>query len=288
MVAALFWLTLLALGSPANSASQFTEIEARLGGQIGVVAIDTESGRRFEFRPNERFKMCSTFKLLAAAAVLKRVDEGKEQLDRFVHYTETDLLEYAPVTKQHVNEGGMKLGALCAAAIEQSDNTAANLLLQTIGGPVGVTNFARDLGDKVTRLDRMEPELNISTPGDERDTTTPASMCENLVRLFTTDVLSTKSRDQLEAWLVANETGAAMIRASVPANWKVGDKTGRSSDGTTNDIAILRPPNRRPIFVAIYSKGAQVPDRERLAAVADAARLVINDFAPDANRRSRN
>jgi beta-lactamase class A len=285
MVTGLFLLGLMALSSsPADSGAEFAAIENRLGGQIGVVAIDTESGQRLEYRPNERFKMCSTFKFLAVAAVLKRVDEGKEQLDRFVQYGQADLLEYAPVTKQHLNEGGMKLEALCAAAIKQSDNTAANLLLTALGGPNGVTKFARDIGDQVTRLDQMEPELNVSIPGDDRDTTTPAAICESMRRILTTEVLSAKSREQLETWLVANETGADMIRAAVPKNWKVGDKTGRSSDGTTNDIAILRPPGHRPIFIAVYSKGARVPAKERLAAVADAAGVVIKNFAADATK----
>src|SRR5689334_8611459 len=128
------------------------------GSRIGVVAIDSATGRRIEHRPNERFLMCSTFKLLAAAAVLQRVDRGEEKLNRFIPYTQADILAYAPVTKQHLSEGGMKLGALCEAAIEQSDNTAGNLLLQAIGGPGGVTNFARSIADETTRLDRMEPE----------------------------------------------------------------------------------------------------------------------------------
>ena len=175
--------------------------------------------------------MCSTFKVLAVAAVLKRVDEKKEKLDRFVPYSEAQLLEYAPVTRQHVKEGGMTLDALCAAAITQSDNTAANLLLETIGGPKGWTEFARSLGDNSSRLDRMEPDLNTATiAGDDRDTTTPAAMAADLQRLFTSDVLSEESRTRLENWMIANETGSKMIRASVPADWKVGDKTGRNGN----------------------------------------------------------
>ena len=270
MVAGLLGLTLLALSAPAAPTVQFTEIEHRIGGRIGIAALDTENGHRLEFRPNERFPMCSTFKLLAVAAILKRVDQSQEQLDRFIRYDQSDLLEYAPVTKKHVGEGGMKLGELAAAAIELSDNTAANLLLRQIGGPSGVTNFARTLGDKETRLDRMEPELNDWRPGDERDTTTPAAMCEDLFQLLTKDVLSPKSRQQLETWLIANETGAAMIRATIPAGWKIGDKTGRSADGSTNDVAVIWPPKRKPIFIAIYSSGAQIGESERLASVADA------------------
>src|SRR5262249_54904042 len=159
-------------------------IEKTNGPRIGVAALDSKSGHRIEHRSNERFPMCSTFKLLAVGTVLQRVDQGKEKLDRFVRYTQKDILEYAPVTKEHVQEGGMTLGALCQAAIEQSDNTAANLILQAIGGPNGVTQCAASIEDSVTHLDRMEPELNNITPNEERDTTSPAAMCEDLRRLL--------------------------------------------------------------------------------------------------------
>src|SRR5438876_42341 len=177
MVAILVLLLAVNAGSArSDAANQVAAIEARLGGRMGVAALDTGSGKRLDYRAEQRFPMCSTFKFLAAAAVLKRIDEKQDQLDRFVSYDAKDILEYAPVTKAHVKEGGMTLGALCAAAIEQSDNTAGNLLLDTLGGPAGVTNFVRSLGDQVTRLDRKEPDLNSAIPGDDRDTTTPGSM----------------------------------------------------------------------------------------------------------------
>ena len=160
-------LLLLAASTPASTsdfADQIRTVEQRTGARIGVAALDTGSGKRLTYRSEERFPMCSTFKFLAAAAVLKRVDEGKEKLDRFVPYGPKDILEYAPVTKAHLNEGGMSLGALCAAAIEQSDNTAGNLLLDAIGGPGGLTNFARGIGDETTRLDRKEPQRTAPFP----------------------------------------------------------------------------------------------------------------------------
>ncbi len=200
--------------------------------------------------------MCSTFKFLAAAAVLHRVDGKEEQLGRMIPYTRADLLEYAPVTTEHVKEGGMTLGGLCAAALELSDNTAANLLLKTIGGPEGLTRYARSLGDQQTRLDRIEPDLNSAIPGDERDTTTPAAMLGNLRALLLTNALSPASRQQLGTWLEKNKTGAEMLRAGVPGDWRVGDKTGRGAHGATNDIAILRPPGKAPILVAVYSVDA--------------------------------
>jgi beta-lactamase class A len=262
-------------GARSDAANQVAAIEARLGGRIGVAALDTGSGKRFDYRAEERFPMCSTFKFLAAAAVLKRVDEKQEQLDRFVSYDAKDILEYAPVTKAHLKEGGMTLGALCEAGIEQSDNTAGNLLLDAIGGPAGVTNFARSLGDQITRLDRKEPQLNSAIPGDDRDTITPGSMLADMTRILTGDVLSRSSRRQLEDWLQRNQTGTAMIRAGVPTNWIIGDKTGRGANGATNDIAIIRPPGRAPILLTIYSVGSSASPEERSAVLAEVARIIV-------------
>ena len=276
MVTAL--LLLLAASTP-GSTSDFTNrilyIEQRTGAQIGVAAVDTDSGKRLDYRSQERFPMCSTFKFLAAAAVLKRVDEKQDRLDRFIRYDAKDILEYAPVTKAHLKDGGMTLSALCAAAIEQSDNTAGNLLLDTIGGPVGLTNFARSIGDEMTRLDRKEPELNSAIRSDERDTTTPAMMCADMQRLLLGNVLAESSRHQLEDWLRQNETGSLMIRAGVAKTWTVGDKTGRCGNGATNDVAIIHPPGRTPIVVAIYSIGSTSSADDRAAIVAEAARTVV-------------
>jgi beta-lactamase class A len=262
-------------GTTSDFANRIAIVEARTGGRIGVTALDTGSGKRLDHRSEERFPICSTFKFLAAAAVLKRVDEGKENLQRFVRYGAKDILEYALVTKAHLKDGGLTLGALCAAAIEQSDNTAGNLLLDAIGGPPGLTNFARKLGDNATRLDRKELELNSAIPGEERDTTTPTAMCSDMQRLLLSDVLSESSRHLLEDWLRRNETGTLMIRAGIPKTWGVGDKTWRCANGATNDIAILRPRGRAPIVIAVYSIGSKAPSDDRAAVVAEAARVVV-------------
>jgi beta-lactamase class A len=253
----------------------FARLEARTNGRIGISAIDLSTNRRVDYRSDERFTMCSTFKVLAAAAVLKRVDENREKLDRFVRYGEAQLMAYAPVTREHVKEGGMTLEALCAAAVEQSDNTAANLLLEVIGGPGKWTEFARSLGDKFSRLDHNEPDLNIARPGKEDDTTTPAAMGADLRRLFTSDVLSVASRTKLEGWMQQGQTGLKMIRAGIAADWKVGDKTGRSGDGATNDIAVLRPPSGGPIFLAIYTMDPAEPQDARDQLVAEVAKTAI-------------
>src|SRR5437762_9596754 len=279
MVTAL--LLLLAASTP-KSTSDFTNrilsIEQRTGARIGVAALDTGSGKRLDYRSEERFPMCSTFKFLAAAAVLKRVDNGQEKLHRFVFYGANDILEYAPVTKAHLKDGGMTLGALCAAAIEQSDNTAGNLLLDAIGGPIGLTNFARTIGDKVTRLDRKEPKLNSAIADDERDTTTPAAMLADMLQLLLGNTLSPSSRHQLEQWLQANETGASMIRAGVPTSWIIGDKTGRGANGATNDIAVMDPPGRGPVLLVIYSAGSTATANDRAAVLAEAAKIVTGSL----------
>jgi beta-lactamase class A len=281
MVRGFLLLTFLAASAASeenDAATRIAAIETRIGGRIGVAALDTSNGKRLDYRAEERFAMCSTFKFLAAAAVMKRVDEKKDKLERFAPYGAKEIQEYAPVTKEHLKDGGMTLGALCAAAIEQSDNTAGNLLLNAIGGPAGLTNFARTLDDRMTRLDRIEPDLNSAIPGDERDTTTPAAICSDMQRLLLGDTLSETSRRQLEDWLQRNETGGPMIRAGVPKNWIVGDKTGRGSNGATNDIAIVRPPGRAPILLAIYSVGSTAAPDDRAAAIAEVAKIVAESM----------
>ncbi len=254
-------------------------IEQRLGGRLGVAMLDTGTGRSLAHRASERFAMCSTFKFLVAAAVLSRVDRRRDRLDRIIRYGPEDLLEYAPVTKQHVDEAGMSVGELVAAALQYSDNTAANLLLNALGGPAAVTAYARRLGDEVTRLDRNEPTLNAVNPGDVRDTTAPAAMLANMKTLLVeTAALSAASRNQLAAWLVGNTTGAERLRAGLPAGWRVGDKTGSGSRGETNDIAIAWPPGRPPILIAAYFAGSRAPADDRNGAIADVGRIAAAEF----------
>jgi beta-lactamase class A len=260
---------------PLASAQALRDLERKSGGRLGVAVIDTGSGTTLLHRADERFPMCSTFKVLAAAAVLARVDRKSEQLDRHIPFSKADLLEYAPVTTARVNEGRMTVAELCDAAITVSDNTAANLLLRTLGGPAGLTAYVRSLHDTVTRLDRDEPTLNTAIPGDPRDTTTPAAMAGNLRTLLLGTALSAASRDRLIGWLVANKTGDARLRAGLPKGWRVGDKTGTGGRGTTNDIAIVWPSGRAPILVAVYLTATSAPASAREATLADVARLFV-------------
>jgi beta-lactamase class A len=279
LVAGLAATPAVAFAGGAGADATFAALEARHGGRLGVAALDLGTGRRWEHRAGERFPLCSTFKLLATAAVLARVDAGKDRLDRRVHYGPQSLLAYAPVTREHAGRGWMTLGDLCIAAITLSDNTAANLLLESIGGPGAVTRYARSLGDPTTRLDRWEPTLNTAIPGDPRDTTAPAAMVHDMRRLLTGDALSKPSRDRLNAWLAAGQTGEARLRAGLPREWFTGDKTGSGANGSTNDVAIARPPRGGPLLIAAYYTGSTAPPAVREAVLASVARIVAGEFA---------
>jgi beta-lactamase class A len=253
-------------------------IEEREGGRLGAAVVDAENGWTLEHRADERFPMCSTFKLLAAAATLRLVDDGTERLDRFVAYGARDLLEYAPIAKTHLASGGMTLTDLCAAAIDWSDNTAANLVLAAIGGPAGFTQFVHSLGDSVTRLDRNEPDLNTATPGDDRDTTSPRAMAEDMRQVLLGDVLSEASRRQLEAWLIDDKVGDKRLRAGLPLDWRIGDKTGSGDHGTANTIAIIRPPERAPIIATVYYTESSAPMEVRNAIHREIGALIAETF----------
>lgn len=258
---------------------RLAEIEVASGGRLGVSIVDTTSGLHAGLRSDERFPMCSTFKLLVAAAVLARTDRGEEDLQRRVVFSQSDVVSNSPATSRHTREltgnAGMSVAQLCKAAITLSDNTAANLLLATIGGPAGLTAFARGLGDGITRLDRIEPTLNEGMPGDLRDTTTPNAMLGNLRELLIGERLSSASRAQLLAWLAANETGGARLRAKLPKDWGVGDKTGTGDHGTANDVAILWPPARGPILVTVYLTETDGDAARSNTAIAEVGALVV-------------
>ena len=257
---------------------RLADIEAREGGRLGVFVRDTGAGATIEHRADERFPMCSTFKLLGAAAALRRVDQGAERLDRTIAYGPSDLLDYASIAKAHVAAGGMTLADLCAAAIDWSDNTAANLVLQTIGGPAGFTAFARSLGDEVTRLDRNEPSLNEATPGDPRDTTSPRAMAASMQKVLVGDALSESSRRQLQAWLVGDKVGDKRLRAGLPPSWRIGDKTGSGDRGSTNAVAIIWPPGRAPLIATVYYTESSAPMEARNAIHQEIGALIADTF----------
>lgn len=269
---------MLAGKAMAKADDAFAALEKQSGGRLGIAAVDKATGTRLAYRADERFAMCSTFKFLAAAAVLARVDKGDLRLDKSIRYGKADLLSYAPVTKARVAEGHMTLGELCAAAIGVSDNTAANLILKEIGGPAGWTRYARALGDTTSRLDRTEPELNSAVAGDPRDTTTPEAMLGNLDAILIGDALKEASRKQLEDWMLAGTVTGPLIKAGVPKTWQVADKSGAGANGARNDIGILYRPNTAPILAAIYTAGSPLDMKGQNKVIADAAALIAARF----------
>ncbi len=273
-------LSALAAAGRAGVASAATDalaaLERRAGGRLGVCALDTGSRRRLAHRADERFLLCSTFKLILAAAVLARVDAGRERLDRRIAYGPADLLDYAPVTRAHVAEGGLSVEALLAAAVEVSDNTAANLLLAAVGGPAEVTWLARQMGDRVTRLDRTEPSLNA--PDGLSDTTSPRAMAGSARAILLGRVLRPASRQILEGWMIASTPGLGRLRAGFPAGWRAGDKSGTGRT-LANDVAVAIPPGRAPLLIAAYYDAPGLDGPGRDAVQREVGKIVAAQFA---------
>jgi beta-lactamase class A len=255
VLATMWWLTAgPALAQTAPPALE--TYERQTGGRIGLHAEDLTTGATLAaWRADERFVMCSTFKASLAACVLSRVDRGEDRLETSIPYGPADLLGYAPMAKEKLSAGAMSIADMCGAAVELSDNTCANLLLARIGGPAALTAFWRSIGDTVTRLDHNEPELNRSRPGDPNDTTSPAAMAGNLRRLLLGDALSPDSRARLTEWMVNCKTGANRLRAGLPKNWKIADKTGNNGKDAAGDIAVVWPKPDHPVLIAAYTQG---------------------------------
>jgi beta-lactamase class A len=260
-------------GTQADFKTRIGALEKKSGGRLGVAVLDTETGDRAGHRADERFALCSTFKFLASAFVLARVDRGEERLDRRVVFAKGDLVTYSPATEKRVGGDGMTVAEICEAAVQLSDNTAGNLLFASFGGPAGLTAYLRSLGDEVSRLDRIETELNTAIPGDPRDTTTPTAMLADMQKLLVGEALSPRSREQLIGWLVGNKTGDARLRAGLPMDWRVGDKTGTGDNGAANDVAIAWPPGRPPVLIAAYFAESPISGGERNAVLAEVGRI---------------
>jgi beta-lactamase class A len=259
--------------SPARLNAELQRIEKVSSGRLGVAVLDTQSQMHAGHHAGDRFPMCSTFKLLACASVLKRVETGNEKLDRRIKIEASDVVPGSSRINAPVPEG-MTLAALCEAAMTYSDNTAGNLILASLGGPAGLTTYIRNLGDKITRLDRNEPTLNEAIPGDPRDTTTPNAMLKDMQAVLLGKALSEASKGLLMQWLIGNKTGDTRLRAGMPVGWKVGDKTGTGERGTANDIAVIWPPGRKPILVTAYLTETTTPADKRNATLAAVGKAV--------------
>ena len=246
----------------AQARDAVRDYEAATGGHAGFYAENVVSGAKLEWRADERFVMCSSFKASLAALILSRVDQGREHLNIPISYTAADLKEYAPVAKANLARGALSVGEMCKAAVQESDNTCATLLLARVGGPAALTSFWRACGDGVTRLDDPEPLLNWIPLGDDRDTTTPRAMAGDFKRFVLGDVLSPSSRLQMKTWLIGSVTGFDRLRSGLPKGWVVGDKTGNNGVDAAGDVAIVWPGPNEPVLICAYTRGGKADDRQ--------------------------
>jgi beta-lactamase class A len=268
-----------ALAPAAQAASAERTLKAihkKVGGRLGVHILDSQSGRRIAHDDDSRYAMASTFKVMLAAALLWQVDKNAFTLDHELAISGDDLLPTSPDVEAKLKSGAksMTVRDLCAAIVISSDNAAANVLLTGIGGPPAFTTFMRSIGDETTRLDRIETDLNANLPGDPRDTTTPRAMVDSMLRVFTQDVITVRSRALLIDWMMQSRTGLDRVRAGIPKSWQVGDKTGTGSGGAVNDLAIAWPPERRPILIAVYMSESKLAVPDLAATHAEIGRLV--------------
>lgn len=254
---------------------KFAELENKYDARLGVYAIDTGTNQKVSYRPQERFAYASTFKALAAGALLH--EYSIDELDELVKYNNEDIVPYSPVTQLHVDTG-MTLREIAEAAVRYSDNTAGNLLLEKLGGPKGFETALRKIGDNITQVDRYETELNSAVPGDARDTSTAKALATSLQAFAVSDLLPTEKRTILTDWMRGNATGDALIRAGAPTGWEVADKSGAGSYGTRNDIAVVWPPNRAPIVIAVLSSRETQNATYDNALIAEAAKVALNSL----------
>ncbi|WP_049825404.1 class A beta-lactamase [Paenibacillus polymyxa] len=250
----------------------FKQLEIKFDARLGVYVIDTETGKEVAYRADERFAYASTYKALAAGAVLQQ--KSNDELGKVIKFAKDDLVTYSPITEQHVDTG-MNLKEISDAAIRYSDNTAGNLLLKALGGPEGFEKAMRDNGDTVVMANRYETELNEAIPGDHRDTSTPNALANSLKVLTIDDSMPNDKQELLIGWLKENTTGDELIRAAVPEGWVVGDKTGAGSYGTRNDVAVVWPPDRDPIIIAVMSSRDTEDAEYNNALIAEAAKAAF-------------
>jgi len=246
------------------------------GGRIGLYAENLTTGTKIAWRADERRVMCSTFKASLAAFVLARIDRGEDRLDDLVSYSAADLLDYAPVAKENVAKGAISVDEMCKAMVEYSDNTFANLLLARVGGPAALTGFWRATGDSISRLDHNEPELNFPPPGDPSNSTTPIAMAGTIRRVVLGEVLTPASRDRLIGWMVNCKTGANRLRAGLPKDWKIADKTGNNGVDAAGDIAVVWPRANVPVVICAYTQGG-TPTRAQLETVFAAIGRMVGE-----------
>jgi beta-lactamase class A len=270
-------LPLLAAAAPDRFAAlrrAITAVERSAGGPIGISLLDTHTGERFGHRANDRFPLCSTFKLLLAARLLHGADKAQWAMAERLPVTKADMLFNAPFTEKRIG-GTASLLELAEAMAVLSDNPAANIALAKVGGPAALTAWLRSIADQTTRIDRNEPEMNNETPGDPRDTTTPTAMLATSRALVEGRILSPAARRTLFGWMQASKTADTMIRAALPLGWQEANKTGAGSWRARNIVSVITPPGRKPTWVAAYLFAAKSELAERNRQFVPLGRAIV-------------
>lgn len=258
---------------------KLAQLESSSSGRLGLSAINTSNHERIQYRGKERFPMGCTSKVIGVAAMLKKSMNDKRLLQEKIYYSKNDLTNWTPITQKHLSEG-MTIEALSRAAIVYSDNTAMNLIANKIGGPQSLNHFAKSIGDDYFQLSHQWPDEARANPLTKEDSTTPNAMEKTLQKIILGKILDNPQREKLITWMQNNTTGDKRIRAGVPKNWLVGDKTGTGFNyGTTNDIAVIWPPHCKPIVITLFYSSYQKNSRKRDDLLAKATKIILSEFA---------
>ena len=254
--------------------------ENALQARVGMAVFDVNTGTTWQYRGDERFPLNSTHKIFSCAALLAKIDEKSLSLDQSVSISKEMLVTYSPITEKSLSPETVTFGKICQAAVSYSDNTAANVVFDAIGGATGFNAYMRSIGDEETQLDRKEPELNEGTPGDVRDTTTPNAMVNSLRKILLGDALSVSSRSQLTQWMLDDQVAGALLRASLPSDWKIADKTGAGGYGSRSIVAVIWPPSKQPLVVGIYITQTKASMQASNQAIARIGVVLKDTVAP--------
>lgn len=271
----------LVVCSSATYAAKLNEdlasIEEHISGRLGVSVWDTQTDEKWDYRGDERFPMMSTFKTLACATMLKDMDSEKLDKNATAKVEERNMVVWSPVMDRMAGQT-TRIEHACEAAMLMSDNTAANIVLRSIGGPHGVTRFLRSIGDKATRLDRFEPRLNEAKPGDNQDTTTPNAMVNTLHTLLEGDALSYESRIQLKIWMQDNKVSDSLMRSVLPKGWSIADRSGAGGFGSRGITAMIWKENHKPVYISIYITETDLSLQARDQVIAQISQLVLDEY----------
>lgn len=276
------WPAAANAAAPAWLAQAAQGQEQSLKARIGIAVLSADGRVVAQYRGAELFPLNSTHKVLLCAALLRAAEQNRLSLNDKTIFSKKDLVAYSPITEKLFGNGADSASAdwryLCSAAVSHSDNTAANLISAKMGGPAAITQFLREAGDRITRLDRYEPALNSAIPGDRRDTTAPLAISRTLRALLFTDIINAQSRQQLRQWMSDDAVADNLLRAALPQGWRIADKSGAGAHGSRSIIAAVWPQSGAPWLIAIYITATKAPMAQRDKAIARLGAVIFTEI----------